>query len=302
MKFDFVCFGALNVDRLYKVDHIAKAEEESEILAFKESAGGSAANAAVGLARLGAKTGFVGKVAAGRDGEFLLDAFTQEGVNTKGIIVSETGRSGTVIGFVDQRGERALYLDPGVNNSLAFDEISLEYVAGADFLHLTSFAAKAPFEAQKKLVEALPDIAVTFDPGALYARKGLTELKPLIQRCFAVLPNEHELKILTGKDCKEGAEFLLREGVKIVAVKLGRRGCYVTDGEESHLLEPYKVKAVDSTGAGDAFCAGFLYGLLKGKTLKECGTLGNFVASRTITKMGARNGLPRKEDLPFLEP
>jgi ribokinase len=57
------------------------------------------------------------------------------------------------------------------------------------------------------------------------------------------------------------------------------------------------VKAVDSTGAGDAFCAGFLYGLLEHRTLRECGLLGNFVASKALTKKGARNGLPKKEDL-----
>jgi len=299
MNLDVVCFGALNVDRLYKVDRIAEADEESEILDFEESPGGSAANTAVGLARLGIKTGYIGKVATGREGEFLLNAFREEGVNTHGIVVSKTGRCGTVTGFVDQKGERALYLDPGVNDSLEFNEISLEYVAGAKYLHLTSFAGAKPFEAQKKVVEALRDVKVTLDPGMIYARKGFSGLQPLIRRCFAVMPNGTELRLFTGKGYREGAEALLREGVKIVAVKLGNRGCYVTDGQESHHVQPFKVKVVDSTGAGDAFCAGFLYGLLKGKALRECGLLGNFVASRVLTKMGARNGLPRKEDLPF---
>jgi len=299
MRLDIVCFGALNVDRLYKVDRIAKADEESEILDFEGSPGGSAANTAVGLARLGAKTGYIGKVATGREGEFLLSAFKEEGVNTDGIVVLKTGRCGTVIGFVDQKGERALYLDPGVNDSLEFNEINLEYVAGAKYLHLTSFAGTKPFEAQKKVVEALRDVKVTLDPGMIYARKGFSELQPLIRRCFAVMPNRTELKILTGKGYKEGAEALLREGVEIVAVKLGKRGCYVTDGEESHHVQPFKVKVVDSTGAGDAFCAGFLYGLLKDKMVRECGLLGNFVASRVLTKMGARNGLPREAELPL---
>jgi len=298
MNFDVVCFGALNVDKLYKVDRIAKADQETKILGFKESPGGSAANTAVGLARLGVKTGYIGKVAEDWEGELLLNAFREEGVNTDGIIVSKSGRSGMVLGFVDQRGERALYLDPGVNDSLEFKEINLEYVANTGFLHLTSFAGDTPFEAQKRLVEALPNVKVTLDPGMLYARKGLGKLDGLIKRCFAVFPNENELRILTGKGYREGAEILLREGVKIVAVKLGERGCYVTDGEESYLVKPYKVKVTDSTGAGDAFCAGFLYGLLKDKTLRECGLLGNFVASRVLTNMGARNGLPRMEDLP----
>jgi len=299
MSLDVVCFGALNVDRLYKVNRIAKADEESEILDFEESPGGSAANTAVGLARLGAKTGYIGKVTTGREGEFLLNAFRKEGVSTDGIVVSKTGRCGTVTGFVDQKGERALYLDPGVNDSMEFNEINLEYAAGAKYLHLTSFAGTKPFEAQRKLVEALRDVKVTLDPGMIYARKGFSKLQPLISRCFAVMPNRTELRLLTGRDYEEGAEALLREGVKIVAVKLGKSGSYITNGQESHHVQPFKVKVVDSTGAGDAFCAGFLYGLLKDKTLRDCGLLGNFVASRVLTKMGARNGLPRKDDLPL---
>ncbi len=65
-------------------------------------------------------------------------------------------------------------------------------------------------------------------------------------------------------------------GVKIVAVKLGSKGCYVTDGQEKLRVEPFKVKAVDTTGAGDAFCAGFLYGLINKKSLYECGQIGEF--------------------------
>ena len=299
MTFDVVCFGALNVDKLYRVNHIAKAEEESEIQEFVESPGGSAANTAVGLARLGVRTGYIGKVAAGRDGEYLLGAFRKEGVNTDGIVVSKDGRCGSVTGFVDQEGQRALYLDPGVNSTLRFDEINLEYVTGVKFLHLTSFASNDPLRAQIKLINMFPEIAVALDPGMIYARKGLDRLRPLVKKCFAVFPNEGELRLLTGKGCPEGAEVLLDEGVKVVAVKLGDRGCYVTNGKEEHFIEPYKVNVVDTTGAGDAFCAGFIYGLLNKKTLKECGMIGNFVASRVLTEMGARNGLPRRSELTY---
>ena len=76
------------------------------------------------------------------------------------------------------------------------------------------------------------------------------------------MPSENEVKLLTGKAWAEGAKDLLNEGVGIVAVKLGEKGCYVTDGIQSHQVQPYRTKATDTTGAGDAFCAGFLYGLL----------------------------------------
>jgi len=300
VTFDVVGFGALNLDKLYKVNMIAKKEEEGSVIHFKESAGGSAANTVVGLARLELKTGFVGKVAADREGKFLLDEFKKEGIDVKGVSVSDRGRSGTVMGFIDQNGDRALYVAPGVNDQVDFKDINLDYVSGTEFLHLSSFVGEKPFKAQKKLTEQLSDLKISFDPGAIYARKGLNAIKPIIKKSYVMFPNGIEVKLLTGQDYIEGAKMFIELGAELVAVKLGKRGCYVTDGKESHLIEPYKVEAVDTTGAGDAFCAGFLYGLIKQKDLYECGKLGNFVASRCISKMGARTGLPKLEDLKSL--
>jgi ribokinase len=292
-------FGALNMDKLYRVNKIASAEEESFILDFEEACGGSAANTIVGLAKLSCKVGFIGKVADDREGKMLLEHFRREGVDTNGVIMARHGRSGTAIGFVNEKGERALYVDPGVNDTIEFDEINREYTFQTRFLHLTSFVGEKSFQTQKRLVEALPrNVKMSLDIGELYARKGLEALEPLLNRSFAVMPNVKELQILTKEaDYRTNAEFLLEKGVEIVAVKLGGKGCYVTDGKESHVIEAFEVKPVDTTGAGDAFCAGFLYGLISGRNLYECGRLGNFVASRCITKMGARAGLPTLTDL-----
>jgi len=300
MKFDVVCFGALNMDKLYRVNRIAREDEESYITDFKESPGGSAANTAVGLARLGLKIGFIGKVSDDREGKLLIEDFERESVDTNGIVVLRGGRSGAVIGFVDGEGERALYVDPGVNDSLEIEEIDLQYAQNTEFLHLTSFVGEKPFKAQKNLLNALPDIRVSFDPGELYVRKGLASLEPIIEKSTVLFLNRNEIKVLTGEKYEKGSKILLERGAGIVAVKLGEKGCYITDGKESHTIEPFKVKAVDTTGAGDAFCAGFLYGLIRGKDLYECAQLGNFVASRCIAKIGARTGLPTRKDLQTL--
>ncbi|MDI6690781.1 MAG: carbohydrate kinase family protein [Candidatus Bathyarchaeota archaeon] len=301
-QFDVVGFGALNIDKLFKVNKIAGAEEEGFIIDCQEWCGGSAANTAVGLARLGCKVGFIGKVADDREGKMLIEDFQKEGVDTNGIIHAKTGRSGTVMGFVDQKGERALYVDPGVNSTIEFEEINKDYAFQTKFLHLTSFVGEKSFQTQIRLVEMLSEkVKVSLDPGELYARKGLTALEPIIRRAFVLMPNQRELELLTkARDYRKGAGVLLEKGVKIVAVKLGSKGCYVTDGKENHQINRFNVKVVDTTGAGDAFCAGFLYGLLNGKSLYECGRLGNFVASKCIMKMGARTGLPRLEDLKLL--
>jgi ribokinase len=302
-RFNVVGFGALNVDTLLKVDKIAGAEEESFIHDYTEACGGSAANTMVGLARLGCKVGFLGKVADDHEGKLQTDCFQTEGVDTDGIIRAPKGKSGVCLGFVDKKGARALYINPGVNDTIEFRELNPPYVTDTEFLHLSSFVGEKSFRTQKKLMSFLPDrVKVSFDPGFLYAQKGLAAIEPIIQNSYVIMPNQHELRLITGEsNIPEGAQALLDIGVKIVAVKLGDKGCYVTNGQQKGTIQPYKVATVDTTGAGDAFDTGFLYGLIHKRSLFDCGKLGNFVASRSVMKMGARDGLPRREDLLYLE-
>ncbi|MGE5638141.1 MAG: carbohydrate kinase family protein [Chloroflexota bacterium] len=298
IDFDVVGFGALNVDKLFRVNQIASAEEESFVQSHTETCGGSAANTIIGLARLGCSVGFIGKIADDREGRLILEDFEKESVDTKGIIQGQ-GHSGQVMGFVDNAGDRALYIDSGVNDTIALDEIEKQYVSQAHFVHLTSFVGNKSFHTQKQLLDILSEnVKISFDPGALYAQKGSVELEPFIRKSYVLMPNAIELKLITGEaDYCKGADTLISMGAKIVAIKLGADGCYVTDGRERFRIEAFKVNPVDTTGAGDAFCAGFLYGLLKNKDLYDCGRLGNLVASRSVMKMGARAGLPYTKDL-----
>jgi len=301
-RFDVVGFGALNVDMLFKVERLACAEEESFVQDYVEACGGSAANTAVALARLGCKVGFIGKAANDREGKLQIDCFKTEGVDTAGLIEATKGKSGSVFGFVDKKGARALYINSGVNDTIEPREINYAYVFQTNFLHLTSFVGEKPLRTQKKLLGALPsEVKISFDPGSVYAQKGFAAIEPLIRSSHVMMPNAMELELLTGEaDYPTGAARLIEAGVKIVAVKLGSKGCYVTDGQEKRMIEPFKVSVVDTTGAGDAFNAGFLYGLIHEKSLTECGRLGNFVASRSVMAMGARAGLPYAKDLALL--
>ena len=301
-KFDVVGFGALNVDILFKVQKLAGAEEESFIEDYTEACGGSAANTVVGLTRLGCKTGFIGKVANDQEGKLQIDCFTKEGVDTSGIIQSKKGKSGSVMGFVDKKGARALYINSGVNDTIEPREINYGYLSQTKFVHFSSFVGEKSLRAQKKLLAALPNnIKISFDPGSVYAQKGFAAIEPIIRSTYVLMPNAFELELLTGEtDYRKGADLMIGLGVKIVAVKLGDKGCFLTDGEEQLKVEPFKVKVVDTTGAGDAFCAGFLYGLINKKSLYECGQIANFVGSKSVTAMGARAGLPYAKDLASL--
>jgi len=297
--FDVIGFGALNVDKLFSVNKIASAEEESFIEAYSETPGGSAANTIVGLARLGCKVGFIGKVGNDLEGRILTEDLLKEGVDTNGIVKSKMGKSGSVMGFVDKQGARALYIDSGSNDTIDITDIPCEYVSQTKYLHLTSFVGEKSFLTQKNILQDLPgNVRISLDPGALYASKGFSQLEPIVKRAYVLMPNVFEIKLMTGEsDYTKGADYLLKKGVTMVAVKLGEKGCYVTDGSDNHLVDAVKVKVVDTTGAGDAFCAGFLYGLLRKKSLFECGKIGNFVASRCIMEMGGRTSLPYLKDL-----
>ena len=301
-KFDVIGFGALNVDTLMKVDKIAGAEEESFIHDYTEACGGSAANTMVGLARLGCKVGFIGKVADDHEGKLQIECFKSEGVDTNGIIRTSKGKSGVCLGFVDKKGARALYINSGVNDQIEFRELQAPYLIGTQFIHLSSFVGEKSFRAQKKLLSFLPDsVKISFDPGSLYAKQGFSAIEPIIQNSYVMMPNVLELQLITGEtEIPKGAAMLLDAGVKIVAVKLGGKGCYVTNGEEKRTIQPFKVPVIDTTGAGDAFNAGFLYGLLHDKPLAECGRIGNYVAAQSVTKMGARAGLPYEKDLTLM--
>lgn len=293
---DVIGIGALNFDKLYFVDKIARGGEEVAIIGAMEAPGGSSANTIVGLARLGLKTGFIGKVGNDEEGEFILDDLKKEGVDLGGIEKSE-GMTGVIIGLIDKRGERALYANPGVNDTLRMDKRAIMYAKKAKFLHLASFVGERSYKAQIELLEELSNVGISFAPGMLYAKKGLNELELMIDKTSVLFLNRRETELLTGWDYRKGAENLVELGAEIVAVTLGKEGCYITSPDGYHFVKAYPTKVVDTTGAGDAFATGFLYGLITEEDLKTCGKLGNWVASKCIEKEGAREGLPYNKDM-----
>ncbi len=294
---DAIGFGALNLDKIYLVDKIPKAEEEGYVKDLQLHPGGSAANTIVGLARLGLKTGYIGKIGNDEDGRILLEDLKREGVDTR-CVIKARGRSGSAIILVDENGNRAILVDPGVNDTIRFEEIDIDYVKRFKLLHLTSFICKNGYDSfisQKKIVKEVD--RVSFDPGAVYAERGLKEMEDILKYTTVFLPNKAEIEKLFGLNYRDAVEECIKMGIEIVAIKMGSKGCYIRKGEREIIVKPFKVNVVDTTGAGDAFNAGFLYGYLKGKDIEECGKLGNLIASYCIQKVGAREGLPRKDEI-----
>jgi ribokinase len=237
-----------------------------------------------------------------REGKLLRNNLGKEGVDIRALIISQEGRSGTVHGFVNGEGERALYVDPGVNDQVKLPEIDYVYTANCNLLHLSSFVGGS-IKAQEAVIDRIPDdIAVSMDPGMLYAHKGLKSLHKLLTGTDILLLNQQEVEVLLpGLEFEEQVEALLDYDIKILAIKNGSEGCFVSDGDEYHQIYAFEVPCKDTTGAGDAFNAGFIYGILKGYDIKDAGVLGNYVASCSIQKYGACSGLPYQEDIPLFQ-
>ena len=306
---EVIGLGALNIDHLYKVERILD-DGETVVKEAQSSPGGSAANTIYGLAKLGVNTGFTGVVGDDADGKIMVQDFQKVGVDTGQIRVKRGTKTGSVLCLSDKLGRRSLYVMPGANSLLSSEDIDLGYLSQARLLHLSSFVDEQQFEMQKRLLRDLPSsVKVSFAPGNLLTARGLSCLAPLISRTHILFLNRDEIRQLTGADFPSGAQECLSQGCQIVVVTLGK-GIVAPDGRRlSYYIATQQVKyevekqeepglpTAETTGAGDAFAAGFLYGFVKGKNLQKCGVLGDVVAHFCLSKPGARAGLPSTTEL-----
>ncbi len=323
---EIVGLGALNIDHIYKVERILgdgetverrPRYEDSELELLDTCPGGSAANTIYGLAKLGINTGFIGAVGDDAEGKLLLRDFEKVGVDISQIKVKPKAKTGLARCVSDKLNFRKISVSPATANSLlAMEDIDLDYLNRVEVLHISSFVDDAQLKVLLELMDGLDlSIEVSFSPGALYAAKGLKVLAPILARTYVLFINQDEIQQLTVRNFETGAEECLAQGCQVIVVTLGRgleiqRGTstpprvigvsYVRDAKSKYIIETpsqSELASIDTTGAGDAFATGFLYGLLKGKNLEECGRLGDIVARFSITQIGARQGLPTINEL-----
>lgn len=316
----FVATGALNVDYLHRVPQII-TDGETEVIEVHREPGGSAANTTYALSAWGITCAFIGCVGDDEDGELLLASFREVGVLTQWIKVKCNARTGRVLGFVDERGMRALYVLPGANQLLSSDDFPIELPRSIEWTHCTSLVGEAQMRSQISWVSKLAKhIKLSFSPGSIYISHGIDALRQFFKRATIAFLTEDELTQLTGcKDIVDGACMLHSLGTAIVSVTMGERGSIVSyereailscgielpAKEQSHLKDRYGLlersalpaNVVDTTGAGDAFAAGFLLGLVTRMPLDVCHHLACCAASICIERIGARSGTPSLDEL-----
>jgi sugar/nucleoside kinase (ribokinase family) len=256
------------------------------------ASGGSAANTIHGLARLGVATGYIGKTGDDEHGTFFRNDMTGAGV-TPGILLSPTP-TGTAITFISPDSERTFGTYLGAAVELTPADITHTDFAGYDLLHLEGYLAFNQ-DLTSHIVHYAKEagLRVSIDMASYnVVEANLTFLQNLIRECVdIVFANEEEARAFTGQEPMDALHTLA--GIcDIAVVKVGRAGSLVSDGTSVWQVEAVPAKPVDTTGAGDLYASGFLYGLSLGKPLDECARLGSTVAGKVIETIGAK--IPEK--------
>jgi sugar/nucleoside kinase (ribokinase family) len=294
-EFDAVGFGLNAVDHLVVVPEYPAFNAKIRFIEHKQSAGGQTASAMVGLRRLGLRTAYAGRFGSDAEGQFGLMSLKGEGVDVKFAEVIEGARTQTAFIIIDARnGERTITWDRDERLGYRADEAPTDMAERGRVLHLDAHDPPACARLAQRAHAA--GAAVSADIDNIY--EGLPELLPLIDILIASTEFPHRL---TGIRDERAAliETKARYGCPLVGMTLGARGALLyQDGvflESTAYAVPGGCR--DTTGAGDAFHAGFLYGLLRGEEIETSLKLANATAALKCRSLGARTSLPSEAEL-----
>ncbi len=293
-KFDVVGFGLNAVDHLVTVPRYPAFNTKTRMVEHRQLPGGQVSSAMVGVQRLGLPASYVGKVGNDHEGKILIDSLRDEGVDFSNVIIAHGARTQSGVIIIEQlSGERTIMNHYDEKTGVVPNEIKPATIAAARILHIDGYDTKAAAQAAQWAHEA--GMPVTMDLDTVY--KDLDELLPHVD---CLITSQSLAGELSGfYDEREGLKRLHeRFGCCLVAMTQGARGslAYV-DGQylATSAFRPPVCK--DTTGAGDAFRAGFIYGLAKGLSIEETLRCANAVAALSCRELGARAGLPSENEL-----
>lgn len=293
--FDAVGFGLNAVDHLIVVPEYPAFDTKVRFTEYERSAGGQTATAMVALQRLGLNTAYAGRFGSDEDGRFGLLSVEYEGVNLDFAETIEGADTQVAFIIIEGRsGERTIIWDRDERLSYRPDEAPIELAALGRVLHLD--AHDPPACAVMAQAARASGAIVTADIDNIY--EGLTELLPLIDVLITSSEFPHRLTGISDERASL-VEMKARYGCAIVGVTLGVRGALLYCDGEFIAASAFEVPGGcrDTTGAGDAFHAGFIYGMLRGEELEACVKLGNAVAALKCRSLGGRTGLPTADEL-----
>lgn len=287
---DVIAIGNINVDLTAVVDKIPEEDSEVEAKSFSINFGGSAANFAVAASRLGLKTGIIAWVGSDVFGDLSLQDLMKEGVDVSRVKYSDLMPTGSVTVLVSPDGSRRMIAFRGANKLLSADDLDEKYLSRATLVHASNVSINLASEIAAKARKL--GIKFSYDPGGLGVQADKDALEKIFSDTDILFCNKVEAHTIVGSDDVEKCAEHLSNLADIVVVKMGKEGALIRSGKMLHKVPAFKVNVVDTTGAGDAFNAGFILGLLKDQPLDVAGLIANATAALKITKAGARQGLP----------
>src|SRR5438874_746080 len=288
--FDAVGFGLNAVDHLIVVPEYPAFDTKIRFTEYQKSAGGQTATAMVALQRLGLKTAYAGRFGSDEDGRFGLLSLEYEGVNLDFVETIEGADNQTAFIIIDSRsGERTIIWDRDERLSYRADEAPLELASRGKILHIDAHDPPACAAMARAAHDA--GTIVTADIDNIY--EALPELLPLIDVLITSSEFPHRLTGISDERASL-VELKARYGGAVVGVTLGARGGLIYSEGEFIASPAFGVPGGcrDTTGAGDAFHSGFIYGMVGGEDLAACMKLGNAVAALKCRALGGRAALP----------
>ena len=295
---DILCVGQLVVDILVRpVDGIDFQIDTKRVDQICVKNGGDALNTAIVLARLGNQVAFFGKIGDDIFGDFLQKTLQSHRIDTKGLKVEKGLDSSTTIVLINDQGDRTFLYYGGTNDQFRFEDINtatldlckIVHVGGTYLLPRFDGEGAARLFALSQSKNKLTSMDVSSDTTG----KWLSIIRPCLRYLNFFMPSYKEAVSITKKKEPEAiADFLLNEGIETVVLKLGKDGCYVKRQDHDFYLPAYDMAVIDTTGAGDAFVAGFLTGVLRKWDLEKCARFASAVSAHCIQSLGATTGIP----------
>ena len=297
-----IMLGDINVDNIWPVPAIPQPGRDGLVDTVKMETGGAILNSTIVLDRLGERTMLLGCVGEDIWAEYVRQALAMTGIDLRALQTTSAENTGLDFILVTPDGERTMFGYRGANKMLDQEKLDATVFDHAGVLHISGYALlEAPQSAAAlRAVRFASDrnVPVSIDTGlepVMRNKSGFMEILPALEICISGVAEVDAL--LGAKTDVEAAEKLIEAGVKLAAIKLGKKGSLLMRKDESVRCPAFVVDAVDTTGAGDAYSAGIIYGFMQGLSLGATGMLASALGALAATVDGAGFALPGEEEL-----
>lgn len=308
--FEVACVGILCADVLAKpIDRLPEKGKLELVDKLQLRIGGCAANVSVDLSKIGIDTAIIGKIGDDGFGGFLADVLKAEKVDVSGLKVDRLVPTSASMVMIDSGGERSIIHCLGSNAKFTYSDINFDIVRNSKILFIAGMFLMPGFDGDgaERLLKEAHEAGVLCCADTAWDSTGqwMKKIEGMLKYLDWFMPSFDEAHKMSGKtNPAEIAEVFILKGVKNVLIKLGKDGCYVKpENVEGFIVPTYKdIKVVDTSGAGDSFCAGFVAGLSKGWDVEKCARFANAVGSQCVMHIGTTTGITSmSETLEFMK-